>query len=311
MQKTTKAVTVLICIASVILVCNTFAEASAPSIAWQKQYGGATEFLSNLIQTRDGGYAFLDLGWYHQGHFLASTFYKLDSAGEIEWTKKTSGFSALTVNQTSDEGYEVYGQWYPAGYYGPSNNYALLKLDSQGNIQWSLNYSTPDNLPTDLSLTQIPTSNGGYAYVNSSNLVVTDSNNQVIWSQPTTFKVETSLFSGVYDDYPFSLDSLVETSDGGVAGLGIGFAYSTSARGFICLLKTNAFLPLPTQEPLPTPVPTPTLTPAVPEKNWDKIMPWAATILVLAIGLSAVVFLRRRRKGQLEKTTKKTLICVW
>ncbi|MCW4000479.1 MAG: hypothetical protein NWE93_09585 [Candidatus Bathyarchaeota archaeon] len=293
MQKTTKAaITILILITSVSLLPNVLAKTSTPAIAWQKQYGGGTMFISNLIQTSDGGFAFLGSGW-HSPFTFTSTLYKLDSAGEVEWTKDLDDFTASMVIQTSDEGYEVYGQ----GSY--SEHHTLLKLDTQGNVQWSVNSSMIGNFPTELSLTQISTSNGGYAYVNSSQLVVTDSNNQVILSETTTFEeyFPTGPTTVDYDVLPFSIDSLVETSDGAVAGLGIGFSYTSIPRGPICLVKTNAFLPAPSQAPLPTPVPTqtPTPTPAALEITWSATAPWIAVILVLTGVLFAAVFLRRRK----------------
>ena len=42
---------------------------SAPGIEWQENYGGSVALASNLIQTSDGGYVFMNLGWYHSMHF--------------------------------------------------------------------------------------------------------------------------------------------------------------------------------------------------------------------------------------------------
>lgn len=57
----------------------------APTIAFQKEYGDSrTEAVSNLIQTNDGGYAFVDLGWSHNVSFQPSTFYKIDSSGNLQ-----------------------------------------------------------------------------------------------------------------------------------------------------------------------------------------------------------------------------------
>jgi hypothetical protein len=42
----------------------------APSLEFQKEYGDSrTEVVSNLIQTSDGGYAFMDIGWGTRSHF--------------------------------------------------------------------------------------------------------------------------------------------------------------------------------------------------------------------------------------------------
>ena len=143
----------LFLISSVLLThsnvkAQTSGNTSAPAIQWQQRYGGSTEAVSNLIQTSDGGYAFLDLGWSYQYTFFPSSFCKVDSLGNIQWTKTYGLFRALNLVQTSDWGYEISGYW---STYGTTYEYTstIIKTDSEGNVQWVENYSSSlDLLPS-------------------------------------------------------------------------------------------------------------------------------------------------------------------
>ena len=91
---------------------------SAPEIKWQQTYvhtgyygDTGIESASNVIQTNDGGYAFMDLGWSYQFTFVPSTIFKVDSSGNIQWKKTFNFFQASTLIQTSDYGYEISGHW--------------------------------------------------------------------------------------------------------------------------------------------------------------------------------------------------------
>ena len=99
--------------------------------------------------------------------------------------------------------------------------------------------------------------------------------------------------------FPFEIFSLVETSDGAIAGLGI--ANPTGFGGYIYLMKTAPFLPLPSQNPLPTPLPSPSststafaspsTTPQPTIENSPRVNPPAhnTLILVIAIVIIAIV----------------------
>ena len=84
-----------------------------PNIEFQKEYSNAktqdnrTVALSNLIQTSDGGYVFLDLGWLHSVTFQPVTLYKIDPSGDLQWQKTIDNFSGKSVIQTNDGGFEL------------------------------------------------------------------------------------------------------------------------------------------------------------------------------------------------------------
>ena len=125
---------------------------SPPVTEWQKtysdsaSYNSGVETVSNLIQTSDGGYAFIDLGWQYQVSQAPVVIYKVDSSGKVQWRKTIAWFGASAIAETSDGGYEVSGAWEITHHTYGKVQPTLLKLDSQGNIQWSRNYSTPPDL---------------------------------------------------------------------------------------------------------------------------------------------------------------------
>ena len=84
------------------------------------------------------------------------------------------------------------------------------------------------------------------------------------------------------------LSSLIETSDGALAGLGVGSHALGYYDGDIYLVKTETFLPLPTQTPLPTPIPTPPPPPTV-----EAISVVSVIIGVIAVA-GLLVFLKKR-----------------
>jgi hypothetical protein len=451
------------------------ASVSAPTIEWQQDYGHAgfyedtgIQSASNLIQTSDGGYVFMDLGWAYQFTFVPSTIYKVNSSGSIEWSKTIELLAASTIIQTSDEGYEILGHW---STYGTTyeNTPTIIKTDAEGTIQWVQNFSgymrefvpnndggfivlsdgrNPDLYPgTFTVLTKInpqgviqwnhtygeltnfsfgssviQTVDGGYALVGSTSfngtndspnlyywLFKTDSVGNLVWSRyygngpasldendtrnsganeglnrgtfgdnegvsiietadgdlivagifysesslkywdnrPSTFLFKTDSqgnmeWNQTFDDYevslviptsdngfalagssgiiktdsngntqwiknvtyptidayptytyPLKISSLIETSDGALATLGVGYRLTDNPRtGKIYLIKTEAFLPLPTQAPLPLPMSPSSVTPA-PSAIFEVL------IILLIIGIIAVaslLFFFKKRK---------------
>jgi hypothetical protein len=61
------------------------ASTSAPAIQWQQHYGNTVEYASNLIQTSDGGFIFMDLGWTFSDSESPAVIYKVDSLGNLQW----------------------------------------------------------------------------------------------------------------------------------------------------------------------------------------------------------------------------------
>jgi hypothetical protein len=226
----------------------------------------------------------MDLGWTCQTVFTPSTVYKVDSSGNLQWNKTIDFLAASTIIQTNDEGYEIAGSWTVGVTYQYTPT--LVKMDSQGNIQWVANYSSVPNLGTTTS-TRIRTSDGGSAYWMDGRIIKTDSKNNTQW-------VETLNFTDHSDSLgPLFIFSVIETSDGALAALGVGTYWSGNPRtGRIYLIKTEAFLPLPSQTPLPTPIPTslPALT------GEAAIVILIFVVITVVIGAGVFVYFKKRKR---------------
>ena len=170
---------------------------SAPSIEWEKVYNSQVLESSNLIQTIDGGYVFMDIGYTYSSILKPSTIFKVDLMGNMQWNKTLNLFIGSTVIQTNDEGYEISGWWKPNGTYKTTST--LIKTDSQGNIQWNENYTTLPDLGINFSKymhpyasgygrgSSIRTSDGGFAYWTAGNITKNDLNNNTQWVKTLTY----------------------------------------------------------------------------------------------------------------------------
>lgn len=274
---------------------------SAPATDWQQEYGNnRVESVSNVVQTSDGGYAFLDLGWAYQFTFTPATFYKVDSSGNVQWQKTFNLFSAASFVQTSDGGYTILGAW---STYGTTyeNTPTLIKTDSEGDIKSVENYST--GIGGQILLT----SDGGFAVLSgganllyypgtsSATITKTDSNGNIQWIKDDVTFPSLGVTPSLLD-----ASSLIETSDGALAGLGIGNPDGNPRMGTIYLFKTEAFLPLPT--PSPTPIPTPTPTRITLNSSASTLVVSTTIVIVLIITVFLLFYLRKNRKSKKKLT---------
>jgi hypothetical protein len=265
---------------------------SAPAIEWQKGYGDDAETASNLIQTSDGGYAFMKSGWDYQQTFSPATIYKVDSSGKMEWNKTIPFLYATDIIQTSDGGYEISGHW---STYGTTYIFTptLVKTDSQANIQWDENFTTAVPNFFNLTYTKVQTSDGGFAYAESASIIKTDSNNNVQWVRNVTYAAAGDI------NFSLGIHCLIETSDGALVGLGVGLAFLDVPRsGTIYLIKTEPFLPLQSPSQLPTPIQTPTPAPSstfTPSPSVPEFPSWIALPITLIIASLAVAVVKSRK----------------
>lgn len=113
-----------------------------------------------LIQTTDGGYALTG----ETQEFESDTdvlFMKLDSLGDVEWTKRLGGSEddyAYSVIQTTNGGYAIAGGTYSfgAGY----RDLLLARLDSSGSCNWSVRAGAQND---EVAYALIQTTDGGFA----------------------------------------------------------------------------------------------------------------------------------------------------
>jgi hypothetical protein len=131
-------------------------------LEWQKALGGTgTDVLASVVQTNDGGYITAGHVYSQDGDVAGSGFHgpfmndfwvvKLNSTGAIQWKIALGGSGndfAQSIQQTADGGYIVFGFTFSndgnvSGNHGYFD-YWMVKLDSQGNIEWQKTFGGTD-----------------------------------------------------------------------------------------------------------------------------------------------------------------------
>ncbi len=143
------------------------------SIQWKKALGGSNhDWPRDIHQTLDGGY--IVCGYTLSNNYDVSGNHgetdawvvKLNASGNIEWQKTLGGSAddqALSIQQTSDEGYIVAGRSESSD--GDiSNNYGgsdfwVIKLSNLGSIEWEKSLGGGN---TDAATSIRQTLDGGY-----------------------------------------------------------------------------------------------------------------------------------------------------
>jgi len=203
---------------------------------WFKHYGGGSADIGHSIQqTSDGGYivAGFTISFTYGNYDFA--IYRLNSSGNKVWFKHHGGTGediAYSIQQTSDGGYVVAG--YTDSYSYGFDDFAIFKLDSNGNKVWLKHYG---GAGTDKSNSIQQTSDGGYVvagYTDSYSygfddfaIYKLDSNGNKIW-----FKH----YGGAGAD---KINSIQQTSDGGYIVAGYTYSY-TYGGSDIAIYKLNS-----------------------------------------------------------------------
>jgi len=138
---------------------------------------------------------------------------------------------ARSVQRTSDGGYIVAGRTSYLG--GGGNNIILIKIDTNGDVQWAKTYRVAGN---EGAYSVQQTSDGGYILAgttitfsgsgNEALLIKTDAFGNIQWAKT---------YGGTMADEAYSVQ---QTSDGGYIVAGI--TWSFGAGGDILLIKTDA-----------------------------------------------------------------------
>jgi len=182
----------------------------APPIEWRSQGSGFA-----VKQSSDGGYIL----------FGKSGLNKVDSMGDIQWSKSFSVEGGLNSGeQTSDGGYVLVGY------------NSMIKTDEVGGIQWEQNYEEVGFSDSFMAVQQ--SSDGGYVLagwrvpigVNDVDflLVKTDSSGIIEWRK--TYGDE-SANEMAYD--------VIQTSDGGYLLVGETFRFDSNSPD-AWIVKTNS-----------------------------------------------------------------------
>jgi hypothetical protein len=182
------------------------------NLQWTKTIGGKKEDVGiSLIQTSDGGYAIAGYTSSFGAGELDVYLVKLDANGNLQWTKTIGGKKedvGISLIQTSDGGYAITGATKSFGTGGV--NVYLVKLDAQGNLQWTKTIGGPGN---EAGYSLIQTSDGGYAITGSTTsfgagewdfyVVKLNANGKPQWTKTIGAKNENLIRS-----------SIIQTSDG-------------------------------------------------------------------------------------------------
>ncbi|QQR88516.1 MAG: T9SS type A sorting domain-containing protein [Flavobacteriales bacterium] len=144
---------VLVLGCSILAVHRTIYCQVAPSIAWQGTYGGSHDEIGrDIVRTADNGFVVSGFTTSVDGDVSGQNgdhdmwIFKIDSAGTLQWQQTLGGISwddAYDLAQAADGGYFLAGfiTPYPVLY----NQAAVIKLDTSGNVLWSVNLGGTGN----------------------------------------------------------------------------------------------------------------------------------------------------------------------
>jgi len=133
------------------------------NLQWTRTIGGKKEDWGfSLIQTSDGGYAIAGTTTSFGAGLSDAYLVKLDANGNLQWTRAIGGKKedwGFSLIQTSDGGYAIAGTTtsFSAGEW----DFYVVKLNANGNLQWTKTIGTKNKYSIKLSLIQ--TSDGDYA----------------------------------------------------------------------------------------------------------------------------------------------------
>jgi hypothetical protein len=113
------------------------------AVEWQNAYGGALDdYFWFMEQTLDDGFVLAGVTYSFGASGADAWVLKLAPSGGVEWENRygssTDSDYALSVQQTSDDGYVVGGHTWSFGAGG--NDFWILKLGILGNIEWQRAY---------------------------------------------------------------------------------------------------------------------------------------------------------------------------
>jgi parallel beta-helix repeat protein len=203
--------------------------AVAPTLAWQQILPDESGVSANqIIQTSDGGYAVVGEGNYKNSS--PGAFVKLDSSGEVQWSRNYGLVKLVTLVQTPDDGYTLIGY----DFRGTSRS-VLLKTDSGGNELWNQSY-------TELTVnSMLPAPDGGYIFAGSASAThgteLSDSDFALAKVDLAGLLEWNKTYGGAGDD---NAVSVVQTSDDGYALAGTTKSFGPEGGSNMWLVKTNS-----------------------------------------------------------------------
>ncbi len=204
---------------------------STGTMSWSKTWGGTSNDRAySVIQSADGGYVMVGSTTSYTGGGLDDMYIaKFTSSGTLSWSRTWGGTNndiAKKVIQTSDTGYAV------AGTSGSSNVF-LVKYSNSGSLSWSKLWGGASGCN---SLTE--TSDNGLVIAGSTSSFGAGGFDAFVakFTSTGTFSWSTTWGTSNTD----VAESIVETSDGGLAYTGYGNAVGLGGGPVILIKLTSA-----------------------------------------------------------------------
>lgn len=200
-------------------------------------WGGSNdEFGSGLTQTSDGGYIVTGRTASFNGGNLNMYIAKYDTGGNLTWNRSWGGASiehGYSIIQTSDGGYAVTG--YTMSYGAGDSDIFLAKFDGSGNLNWSRTWGgTNAEIGTGL----VQTSDGGYAITGYTKSYGAGNNDVIALKYDSTGAFSWSKSWGGTSNE--TGESIVQTSDGGLAIAGETYGYGAGGADVFLIKLTSA-----------------------------------------------------------------------
>lgn len=151
------------------------------NVVWQKAYGGG--YGNSVRQTSDGGFIFIGTISSYGSGGNDLWLIKLDGNGTAQWQKAYGGTGddrGVSVEQTRDGGYVAAGS--SNSFNGGRSGIWVLKLDSEGNIQWQKTFYDLDD-PYSLASSVQQTTEGGFILSGSRVVIKLSENGDVEWER--------------------------------------------------------------------------------------------------------------------------------
>lgn len=178
---------------------------------WTRNFQGTlcSTIASDVVQTSDGGYAFVGSTDCWGAGNKDFYFVKLNAAGDTVFTKIYGGTqvdSAIAIRQTPDGGYLLGGTSNGFGWGG--EDFMVIRTNSVGDTLWTRTYGSlfPNERMTGLELT----TDGGfvmsgikYPGTPENNIIKADPNGNIVWQRR---------YTGVSGN---KSGSIIQTSEGG------------------------------------------------------------------------------------------------
>ena len=241
---------------------------SQGNVQWSQTYNSGTyttingdqypceDEATSVIQTRDGAYVLVGSASLYRASttslVYATWIVKTDNQGKQLWNK---GFDLINVNdngrfivEANDGGFAIAGS--------ENNNFCLLKIDSNRQLQWSKIYN---DIETQIVCGLVQLNDGGYAIAGTAGngasltyamtLLRVDSSGQTTWTRNYHANQNSITFS---NDWAYGF---IRTADGGYALVG-STIFGSETHQDVFLVKTESL-----EEPPQSTTTTTTTTP--------------------------------------------------